>query len=75
MITAHDGLRVYSRRKNLQNVTLVTETLCRFLATSSSTLEVVMKSILMFLALGFALFAAPAAVTYPQQSGSQQSVS
>jgi hypothetical protein len=34
-----------------------------------------MKSILMFLALGFALFAAPATVTYPQQSGSRQNFS
>jgi hypothetical protein len=33
-----------------------------------------MKSILMFLALGFTLFAAPTAVTYPQQDSSQQGV-
>jgi hypothetical protein len=33
-----------------------------------------MKAILMYLAIGFALFAAPATVMYPQQGGPQQSV-
>jgi hypothetical protein len=32
-----------------------------------------MKAILMFLALGYALFAAPNGVVYPQQGGPQQS--
>jgi len=32
-----------------------------------------MKQILIFFSLGFALFAAPVAATYPQQGGPQQS--